>query len=188
MFVKFNTVIFRRVFVLIIQALSKEKQLQKEENAKGLDHEENLITESANREELLVNRINSLEVELSKLKQELERLRAENLKLSTVNNEFSTQFEALKDLNSKQKSEIKELKQRENRLLNDTTELEEDNVQLQQQLAKLRENLIELDSIKHENKALQETVSCLYSTLFFFLICFFLNFLSSSICSHKSTS
>ena len=150
---------------LFLKALSKEKKIKKEENAKGLYHEENLIIESANREDLLVARINSLESELFKLKQELERLKAENTKYSSLNSEISQQHELFKDLNSKQKSEIKELKSRENRLLNDTTELEEENVQLQQQLAKLRQNLIELDSIRHENIALQETVEYLQSQI-----------------------
>lgn len=144
--------------LLFLKALSKEKQIKKEENAKGLSHEENLIIESANREEYLTKCINTLENELIKIKQELELLHTENVKLTQLNHDYMQQSETLKDLNSKQRSEIKELKQRENRLLNDTAELEDDNVQLQQQLAKLRENLIELDSIKHENKALQETV------------------------------
>lgn len=139
--------------------MSKEKKIKKEESAKGLYHEENLIIESANREDILVSRINSLEAELSKLKQELERLRVENGNYSTMNIELTQQHESLKDLNSRQKQEIKELKARETRLLTDMTELEDENVQLQQQLAKLRQNLIEFDSIRHENIALQETVS-----------------------------
>lgn len=141
------------------QAFAKVKQIKKEENAKGLHNEENLLIESANREEILIERINNLELELNKLKQEIVRLESENNKLQIINNDLTQQCEYDKDLQAKQRIEIKELKLRENRLLNENTELEDDNVQLQQQLVKLRQNLIEFDTIKHENKALQETVS-----------------------------
>ena len=64
-----------------------------------------------------------------------------------------------------QKSEIKSLKERENRLLFDNTELDGENVQLQQQIVRLKEDLIELDTIRHENKALEENLDNMNSQL-----------------------
>ena len=58
----------------------------------------------------------------------------------------------------KLKYDLKESKAQEQRLIDSNTELEEDNVTLQQQVQKLRESLIDLDSLKLENKQLQENV------------------------------
>lgn len=99
------------------------------------------------------------------MKQDHERVQLDNTKLLNTNYELSQQCDADREAAAKQRIEIKELKLRENRLLNENTDLEDDNVQLQQQMAKLRHNLIEFDTIKHENKALQETLEYLHSQI-----------------------
>lgn len=146
-------------------ALSKVKQTKQDEYTNDLNMEHNLLVESADREEKLVNRLNSYEQELNKTKQERERLYIENEKLVLSHQELNNQNEQLKDNIIKQKSEIKSLKERENRLLVDNTDLDGENVQLQEQIVRLKEDLVELDTVRHENKALEEKLETLESQI-----------------------
>lgn len=138
------------------------KHLKKLEDDKD---QQNLLIESADREERLSKQLTSIEIELSKTKQELKQSYGENEKLAIAHQELSVECEQLKDLLSKQKSEIKTLKERENRLLVDNTELDGENVQLQEQIARLKEQLVELDTCKHENMALEERLETLESQI-----------------------
>jgi protein bicaudal D len=138
--------------------VKKSKKLE-DQNDQSLEH--NLLVESVDREEKLSSRLNTVEMELGKAKQELERVYNENEKLIIAQQELQAQIEQLKDVMLKQKSEIKALKERENRLLVDNTELDGENVQLQEQIVKLKEDLVELDTIKHENRALNEKLDML---------------------------
>lgn len=137
-------------------ALSKAKQIKKNEFNRDLSMEHSLLVESADREEKLTSRVNSYEQELNKLKQERDRLYLENEKFLLAHQELNQQNEQLKDTLVKQKSEIRSLKERENRLLVDNTELDGENVQLQESIVRLKEDLVELDTMRHENKALEE--------------------------------
>jgi protein bicaudal D len=137
------------------------KKLQKKhklEENKDIDKEDTLLNESLEREEKLKSQLNSLQIESYKDKQEIERVYNENEKLILLNEEKSVEYERLKDNLVNHKAEIKSLKDRENRLLVDNTELDGENVQLQQQILKLREDLIELDTVRHENRGLEEKV------------------------------
>jgi protein bicaudal D len=136
--------------------LSKVKKTKKLADAKDQSLEHNLLVESADREEKLSSRLNTVELELGKAKQELERVYNENERLLIAQQETQAHVEQLKDSILRQKSEIKSLKERENRLLVDNTELDGENVQLQEQIVKLKEDLVELDTTKHENRALNE--------------------------------
>ena len=147
------------------KALSKVKQFKKQEDAKDLNLEHNLLIESADREERLASQLNTLELDLNKTKQELERVYNENEKIVISHQELSNLNEQLKDNMLKQRNEIKSLKERENRLLVDNTDLDGENVQLQEQIAKLKEDLVELDTIRHENKALEEKLETLESQI-----------------------
>ena len=145
--------------------LSKVKHTKKIEDAKELNLEDSWMIESANREEKLTQHLNTVELELTKNKQELERVYNEHEKLSNSHQELTLQCEQLKDQLIKQKNEIKSLKERENRLLVDNTELDGENVQLQEQIARLKEDLVELDTVRHENKALEEKLDTLQSQI-----------------------
>ncbi len=141
------------------------KQIKKEEDAKDLNLEHNLLVESADREEKLQRRLTAFELELNKVRQELERVYNENEKLVISHQELNQLNEQLKDNLLKQKTEIKNLKERENRLLCDNTDLDGENVQLQEQIVKLKEDLVELDTVRHENKALEEKLDTLESQI-----------------------
>jgi len=146
-------------------ALSKVKQIKQDEYTNDLNMEHTLLVESADREEKLTSRLNSYEQEINKTKQERERLYLENEKLALSHQDLHNKNEQLKDNIIKQKSEIKSLKERENRLLVDNTDLDGENVQLQEQIVRLKEDLIELDSVRHENKALEEKLETLESQI-----------------------
>jgi len=137
-------------------ALSKAKQLKKDEYNTDLSMEHTLLVESADREEKLASQVNSYEQELNRLKQERDRVYVENEKLLLGHQELAQQNEQLKDTLVKQKGEIRSLKERENRLLVDNTDLDGENVQLQESIVRLKEDLVELDTVRHENKALEE--------------------------------
>lgn len=146
-------------------ALSKVKQIKQDEYTNDLNMEHTLLVESADREEKLTSRLNSYEQEINKTKQECERLYSENEKLALSHQEKNMQNEQLKDNIIKQKSEVKSLKERENRLLVDNTDLDGENVQLQENIVRLKEDLIELDTVRHENKALEEKLETLESQI-----------------------
>ena len=136
--------------------LAKVRKTKKLADMKDQSLEHNLLVESADREEKLSSQLNTVEMELGRAKAELQRLYNENERLLIEQREALIQVEQLKDVLLKQKSEIKAVKERENRLLVDNTELDGENVQLQEQIVKLREDLVEMDTIKHENRALGE--------------------------------
>lgn len=139
--------------------------MRKLEDAKDLNLEQNLLIESADREEKLAKRVTSIEIELNKSKQELERVNNENEKLILSHQELNGQYEQLKDLLMKKNNEIKTLKETETYLLDVNTELDGENVQLQQNIVKLKEDLVELDTVRHENKALEEKLETLESQI-----------------------
>lgn len=143
------------------QELNRIKKTKKLAESKDQSIEHNLLVESADREEKLATRVNSLEVEIGRSKQELERVYNENEKLLIAQQEAQNQIEQLRETIRGQKSEIKMLKERENRLLVDNTELDGENVQLQEQIVKLKEDLVELDTMKYENRALNEKLEML---------------------------
>lgn len=138
-------------------------KVKKKDNSQ--DDEQNLLIESADREEKLTKQITSLEIELKKTKQELKQVYNENEKLILLQQESHQKCEQFKDTFLQQKNEIKLLKERENRLLVDNTELDGENVQLQEHIAKLKEDLVELDTIRHENRALEEKMETLESQI-----------------------
>ena len=102
---------------------------------------------------------------MNKSKQERERLYGENEKLVISHQELNLLNEQLKDNMIKQKNEIKSLKERENHLLVDNTDLDGENVQLQEQIVRLKEDLVELDTVRHENKALEEKLDTMESQI-----------------------
>lgn len=142
-----------RIQLKTIQATKREETL------KGETNEEVLLHEKQRREEFLLKEINRHEHDLRTLKMENQRLQTENEKLHLQLQDFTEKIDQLEDFKLKLKHDLKESKAQEQRLIDANTELEEDNVALQQQVQRLRENLVDYDSLKHENKQFQENVS-----------------------------
>lgn len=59
------------------------------------------------------------------------------------------------------RSELKEIKFRETRLITDYSELEDENIGLQKQVSFLKSNQVEFEGVKHESRRLQEDVEIL---------------------------
>ena len=100
----------------------------------GIEHEETLLYESAARETSLNTQIVEFEIENKQIKAELERLK--NEKLSAINELTKVQksYQLLEQEMKTIKTEMKEYRFRETRLLTDYSELEEENVALQKQV------------------------------------------------------
>ncbi|VDK65357.1 unnamed protein product [Anisakis simplex] len=116
------------------KALAQFQSQQKSVVKSEIDHEESLLEETMNREQEYVSRIASLEFELKSTQQELERYRSDLDRLQTLHTSAS---ETALDLDTQKKhlkEELRELKLREQRLLNDYSELEEENIGLQKQV------------------------------------------------------
>jgi len=142
-----------------IQANKREETLQGETN------EEVLLHEKQTREDFLLREINRNEHELRTFKHENERLQSENEKMHQNLQDLSERIRDLDEAKLKLKYDLKESKSQEQRLFDVNTELEADNVALQEQVQKLRENLIDFDSLKHENEQLQDKIDDLHRTM-----------------------
>ena len=89
--------------------------------------------------------------EVQRLRIEKERLEQEYNDLAKTKDVTTVEVKAIK-------SELKDYKLRESRLLSDFTELEEENINLQKQVSALRTAQIEFEGYKHEIRHLQEEV------------------------------
>ncbi|KAG1657523.1 Protein bicaudal D 2 [Nymphon striatum] len=145
------------------EALAKFQNTHKVTTTTGVEQEESLIYESATREASLNLSLSDLERELKQVKLELERCQAEKERIVSENIELTKSYE-LSDWEKKNlKSELRELKFRETRLLSDYSELEEENIGLQKQVSALRSSQVEFESSKIEIRRLQEEVDILNS-------------------------
>lgn len=136
------------------KALAQFQSQQKSVAKSDIDHEESLLEETMNREQGYLAKIATLENDLRNTQQELERYRSDLERLQTLHTSAS---EAANDLDSQKrhlKEELRESKNREQRLLNDYTELEEENIGLQKQVSNLRSAQVEFEAMKMEVKRL----------------------------------
>lgn len=140
------------------EALARHHESQQESTRTGIEHEESLLHESALRESSLNTQVINMEVELKQSKSEVQRLRNERDRFEQEYNDLAK----TKDVTTLEvksiKSELKDYKLRETRLLTDYTELEEENINLQKQISSLRTAQIEFEGYKHEIRHLQEEV------------------------------
>lgn len=65
---------------------------------------------------------------------------------------------ALEDERRKLRAELKETKEREQRLISEYSELEEENIGLQKTVANLRGSQVEYESLRIDNNRLEETI------------------------------
>lgn len=136
------------------KALAQFQSQQKSVAKSEIDHEESLLEETMNREQEYVARIATLESDLKSKQSELDRLRSEFERIQTLH---TTASEAAVDLDTQKRllrEDVRELKNREQRLLNDYSELEEENIYLQKQIANLRSAQVEFEAMKMEVKRL----------------------------------
>ena len=100
----------------------------------------------------------NMEIDLKQSKAEVQRLRIEKERLEQEYNDLAKTKDVTTVEVKAMKSELKDYKYRESRLLSDFTELEEENINLQKQVSALRTAQIEFEGYKHEIRHLQEEV------------------------------
>ena len=137
-------------------ALAKSQSIQKVSTTSGIEQEESLLKESASKEATFTSTLNDLERELKGLRVELDRVQAEKERLVVEHSDMSKQMEVIDWERKCMKTELKDLKMRESRLLQDIGELEDENISLQKQVSSLKASQIEFESSKHEVIRLQE--------------------------------
>lgn len=140
------------------QSLNQAQKSKKKISDIGINQEESLLQESADREAELLKNIGDLEIELRNCKHAAENLKSENMKLSNNLGDVRHSLE-LSDLQNQQmRKDLKEYKFRESRNLADYSELEDENISLQKQIAQLKQSQVFYEAMKHENKTLKEEI------------------------------
>lgn len=129
----------------------------------GVEAEDALLNESAAMETSLNMQILELESEVKQLRHELDRVTAERDRILQENADIGRDKSGTDAERLRLKAELKELKFREQRMLNDYSELEEENISLQKQVANLRSSQVEFEGVKHEIRRLTEEIEVLQS-------------------------
>lgn len=122
-----------------------------------------MLTESAARENSLYSEIIDLENEIKQLRHELERVIAERDRMLQENADMGKDKEDRSMECKKLRTELREIKFRETRLITDYSELEEENIALQKQVSVLKSSQVEFESLKHEIRRLHEEIEILNS-------------------------
>ncbi|KAG0433200.1 hypothetical protein HPB47_020141 [Ixodes persulcatus] len=102
---------------------------------------------------------------VKEVRQELSRVLAERERLQNENFEISKHGDVSDWERKNLRSELKDMKLREQRLLTDNNELEEENISLQKQVSSLRSSQVEFEGAKHEVRHLKEEVESLNAQL-----------------------
>lgn len=143
------------------EALAKFQSSHKVTTKTGIETEESLINESAARETSLFSQIIDLENDNKQLRHELDRVTAERDRMLQENNDMGKDKEDRSMECKRLRTELREVKFRENRLILDYSELEEENIALQKQVASLKSSQVEFESLKHEIRRLHEEMELL---------------------------
>lgn len=150
---------------ILKEALAKVQTSQKVSTTTGIEQEESLLQETATKEASLTSSLQELEKELKQVRQELGRVLAEKERLQNENYEITKHGDVSDWERKNLRSELKDMKLREQRLLTDNNELEEENISLQKQVSSLRSSQVEFEGAKHEVRRLKEEVESLNAQL-----------------------
>ncbi|CAG9765592.1 unnamed protein product [Ceutorhynchus assimilis] len=143
------------------EALTKFQSSHKVTTKSGIESEESLLSESAARETSLYSQIIELENDNKQLRHELDRVTAERDRMLQENNDMGKDKEDRSMECKRLRTELREIKFRENRLILDYSELEEENIALQKQVSSLKSSQVEFESLKHEIRRLHEEMDLL---------------------------
>lgn len=143
---------------ILREALTKFQTSQKVTASSGIEQEESLLLETANREASFASTVSELEKELKQARLEASRVGVENDRILQENINLLKNCDVSEWEKKNYKLELKELKLREARLLADNNELEEENISLQKQISTLRSSQVEFEGAKHEVRRLQEEI------------------------------
>lgn len=143
------------------EALAKFESSHRVTTKTGIETEESLLTESAAIETSLNSQIIELENEIKQLRHELDRVTTERDRMLQENTDMGKDKEDRSMECKKLRTELREIKFRETRLITDYSELEEENIALQKQVAALKSSQVEFESLKHEIRRLHEEMEIL---------------------------
>ncbi|CAH8832244.1 unnamed protein product [Trichobilharzia szidati] len=138
------------------KSLEEQNLIQRRMSIAGFQEEDDLVSESANRERGLRNQVHDLEVELKDVKLKYERQMAENDALHRKILEQQSSIEDMEKQSRNLKCEIKDAKAKEVQILNEYDDLEAENLELQKTILSLKTSQVEFESVRHELKRLQE--------------------------------
>ncbi|CAH8491578.1 unnamed protein product [Heterobilharzia americana] len=118
--------------------LEEQNLIQRRLSIAGFQEEDDLVSESANRERDLRNQVHDLEVELKDVKLKYERQMMENDALHRRISEQQSSQEDLEKQFRNLKSEIRDAKSKEVQILNEYDDLEAENLELQKTILSLK--------------------------------------------------
>ncbi|XP_022657679.1 protein bicaudal D-like [Varroa jacobsoni] len=146
---------------ILREALRKVETSQRLSATTGIEQEDSLLQESAQKEASLTSSLQELEKELKSVRQELGRVTAERDRVLADSVEIKESYSKSDWERKNLRSELKDVKLREQRLLCDNNELEEENIGLQKQVSVLKQSQVEFEVFKHEARRLAEEVESL---------------------------
>ncbi|CAH0401199.1 unnamed protein product [Chilo suppressalis] len=138
------------------EALMKLDTTQKVTTRSGIEQENALLNESAAMESSLTLQILELEGETKQLRHELDRVVSERDRLLAESSELGADKTTREAERAALRAELREARQREQRLLVDIGDLEDENISLQKQVSALRSSQVEFEGLKHEVRQLRE--------------------------------
>ena len=132
-------------------------KLEQEKRSRfGDDREESLVKESESREATYLHKITDLESDVRQARKAEREALIENERLCNQACSYVKEIEQLGHSKKLLRDEIRELKYRESKHIQEFSELEEENINLQKQYSTLRSSLVEFESLKVENKSLTD--------------------------------
>lgn len=119
------------------------------------------MKESESREASYLHKITDLESDLRQARKAERETLIENERLSNQMSNYVKDIEQLIHSKKVLRDEIRELKYRESKHIQEFSELEEENINLQKQYSSLRSSLVEFESLKVENKSLTDEMDAI---------------------------
>nr|XP_027198647.1 protein bicaudal D-like [Dermatophagoides pteronyssinus] len=147
------------------EALNKLQTIQRVSATSEIEQEEQLLMESAKKEEHFISTVIELGKELKQAKNELQNVKDDRDKCYQENLKLLER----KEMNEKERKkiidELKESKQRESRLHLEINELEEENISLQKQVSLLKSSQVDFETFKLEIQRLQGEIDILQTQI-----------------------
>jgi len=140
-----------------LREVHEQLKLEQQKRSRfGDDREESLVKESESREASYLHKITDLESDVRQARKAEREALIENERLSNQMSNYVKEIEQFAQSKRLLRDEIRELKYRESKHIQEFSELEEENINLQKQYSTLRSSLVEFESLKVENKSLTD--------------------------------
>ena len=129
--------------------MHEQLKLEQEKRSRfGDDREESLVKESESREATYLHKITDLESDLRQARKAEREGLIENERLCSQAANYVKEIEQFTHSKKVLRDEIRELKYRESKLIQEFSDLEEENINLQKQYSMLRSSLVEYESFE----------------------------------------